>query len=66
MKPFETIKTNSTIRVPQLTAFSVDDANAVALAEGLKGNSSLEVLKLSCNEIGEVGAAAVAGRLTRN
>lgn len=54
------------IRVPQLTAFSVDDANAVALAEGLKGNSSLEVLKLSCNEIGEVGAAAVAGRLTRN
>ena len=45
---------------------AITDDGAVALAEGLAGNQSLQVLGLSSNTIGDVGATAMAAALRRN
>ncbi len=42
---------------------NLDDERAALLAEGLQYNSSVEVLKLVANDIGDKGAVAIAGAI---
>ncbi|XP_068748892.1 nucleotide-binding oligomerization domain-containing protein 2-like isoform X2 [Montipora capricornis] len=63
----ETMKTNSTVLSLTLFSCNIDDASAAALAELLRGkNSTLELLGLSHNAIGDVGADALAKGLKEN
>ncbi|XP_068748847.1 NLR family CARD domain-containing protein 3-like isoform X2 [Montipora capricornis] len=63
----ETMKTNSTVTSLDLSAGNIDDASFAALAELLRReNSTLERLYLFGNEIGDVGADALAKGLKKN
>ena len=60
------ISQNDYIYEVNLNVCNIDDSGAVALANALKVNKSLRVLKLGSNNIGDSGAVALADALKFN